>query len=224
MTQIFDATDNIVPVTLVEVQPVCILEKPDYPTKNVARIGCFPVRENRIEKMKKPFKGYFTKLGVANYKLVREVLAEKNADFSFLATPAPTNNQETQPAEGVSPEEKKPADPRMVGLEIFQEGQIVDVRGTMKGRGFAGGVKRHGWGGQPRAHGHTSHRRIGSAGSNTDPGRKLKGLRMCGHMGDCFRTTKNLKIVKIDTEKQLLFIRGAVPGCIGSVVKVKKVS
>jgi 50S ribosomal protein uL3 len=109
-----------------------------------------------------------------------------------------------------------------VGVEIFKEGEIVDVRAKTKGRGFAGGMKRHGWHGGPATHGHTSHRRIGSNGANTDPGRVVKGHRMPGHYGNAWRTVKNVKVVRIDKEKNLLFIHGAVPGCKGTIVNVKK--
>ena len=83
-------------------------------------------------------------------------------------------------------------------------------------------MRRHNWSGQPKAHGSTTHRRIGSAGASTFPGRIVKGHRMPGHMGDKFCTIKNLKILKIDREKQLLFIKGAIPGYRGTIVKLRK--
>jgi large subunit ribosomal protein L3 len=195
MTQIFDNEGNLWGVTLIEVEPVCVLEKIAYPTKtNLAKIGCFKWEEKKIDRLAKPLKGYFDKIGVYPYKVIREVVTEKE------------------------PEVKKE-----IGVEIFNEGDIVDVRAKTKGRGFAGGIKRHGWHGGPKTHGSMTHRRIGSNGSNTDPGRVVKGHRMPGHMGCAFRTIKSLKILRIDKEKQLLFIRGAVPGSKGSIVEVKKI-
>jgi large subunit ribosomal protein L3 len=194
MTQIFNGEGDLEAVSLVEIEPVCILEKVKYPNKTKVKIGCFKVEEKKVKKVKKSILGYFNKLGVGPYKLIREVEIED------------TNNIE----------EKKE-----VGIEIFNEGDIVDVRGKTKGRGFAGGMKRHNWRGQPASHGSTTHRRIGSAGTTTYPGRILRGHRMPGHMGNVFRTIKNLKILKIDKEKKLLFIKGAIPGARGSVVKIK---
>jgi len=211
MTQIFTAAGNMVGVTLVEVEPVCLLEKHDYGTKSVARIGVFSVAENRVNKVSKPVAGYFKKMGVKPYKHIREVSIEKGADLSFLNAAAPKDG-----------EEKKETPSREVGVEIFKEGELVHVRAKTKGRGFAGGMKRHGWSGQPASHGHMTHRRIGSAGSNTYPGRSLRGLRMPGHMGDKPLTVRNLKIAKVDIDKHLLFLEGSVPGARGSFVRIKK--
>ena len=101
---------------------------------------------------------------------------------------------------------------------------MVDVRAKTKGKGFAGGMRRHGWSGQPRSHGSTTHRRIGSAGASAYPSRIIKGLNMPGHMGNSFRTTKNLRVVKVDKEKDLLFVSGSIAGARGALVCIKKVS
>jgi large subunit ribosomal protein L3 len=211
MTQVFTADGNMVGVTLVEVEPVCLLEKHDYATKSVARIGVFPVVEKRIGKVSKPVAGYFKKMGVKPYKYIREVPIDKSADLSFL--------NQVEAKEG---EEKKEILSREVGVEMFKEGELVHVRAKTKGRGFAGGMKRHGWHGQPASHGHMTHRRIGSAGSNTYPGRSLRGLRMPGHMGDKPLTIRNLQVVKVDVDKKLLFLKGSVPGARGSFVNIQK--
>lgn len=108
-----------------------------------------------------------------------------------------------------------------VGIELFNEGDLVDVRGTSKGRGFAGGVKRHGFHGGPKTHGQSDrHRAPGSIGSGTTPGRVYKGQRMAGHMGAVNVTSKNLRIVRKDEAKGLLLIAGAVPGASNGVVRV----
>ena len=196
MTEIFDDKGDLIGVTLVEVEPACILEKIDYPKKTVAKIGCFKLADNRVAKVKKPVAGYFSKLGVSPYKLVREV------DVT-----------------GEEIEVKKE-----IGIEMFNEGDMVDIQGKTKGRGFAGGMKKHGWSGQPGSHGSTTHRRIGSAGASAYPSKIIKGLNMPGHMGNVNRTVKNVKIVKVDAEKQLLFIKGSVSGARGTVLKIKKLS
>jgi large subunit ribosomal protein L3 len=109
-----------------------------------------------------------------------------------------------------------------VGVEIFQEGDKVDVTGVSKGRGFAGGVKRHGFHGGPKTHGQSDrHRAPGSIGSGTTPGRVYKGLKMAGHMGDVTRTVLNVLVVASDPERNLLFVEGSVPGARNGIVFVR---
>ena len=230
MTQVFDKDGNVHGVSLVEIEPVCILEKTLQSGQAMVRIGCFRVPDSKLAKVKKPQKGYFDKVGAACYRMIREVPLEKGADLSFLSGETKSAAGETKPAAGeAAPAEAKPADSvetkpsRELGVEVFKEGDIVDVRGRTKGRGFTGGMKRHNWHGGPSGHGSMTHRRIGSNGSNTDPGRVVRGHRMPGHYGNAFRTIKNLRVLKVDPDKQLLFIGGAIPGHRGSVVKVKKV-
>lgn len=218
MTQIFGSDGALIGVTLIEIEPVCVLEEIKYPTKAVARIGCFKWPENRQKHIKKPVLGYFKKLGVAPYKLIREVAIDKLAVKNQAA--APSDKPVEQKAD-----EQKAGEPKArpeVGIEMFNEGDIVNIHGTTKGRGFAGGIKRHGWHGGPGAHGSMTHRRIGSNGANTDPGRVVRGHHMPGHMGVDYRVVKQLKVVKIDKEKQLLFVAGSTPGFKGSVVAVEK--
>lgn len=101
-----------------------------------------------------------------------------------------------------------------IPLDIFTQGQAVDVQGTSQGKGFAGGVKRHGFQMQDATHGNSvSHRAAGSIGQNQTPGRVFKGKKMAGHMGAVTRTSENLKIVRVDSDKGLLLIKGACPGC-----------
>jgi large subunit ribosomal protein L3 len=110
-----------------------------------------------------------------------------------------------------------------VGCEMFEAGDLVDVSGATKGRGFAGVVKRHGFRGGPKTHGQSDrHRAPGSIGAGTSPGRVIKGLKMAGHMGTGQATVKNLKVVRTDPGKNVLFVRGAVPGNEGVIVRVRK--
>jgi len=211
MTQIFDKEGSLCPVTLIEVEPVELLETIDYPKGKAARIACFKCEEKKIDKINKPVLGYFKKLGVSPHKLIREVglLEEKVA-------PKKTEGD----AKEEVPEQKEQKE---FGVELFNDGDMVDVKGRTKGRGFAGGVKRHGWHGGPASHGSMTHRRIGSNGANTDPGRVVRGHRMPGHMGNVIRVMKKLKVLKIDKEKNLLFISGSIPGHRGTVVSIKKI-
>ncbi|MFH1505175.1 MAG: 50S ribosomal protein L3 [Candidatus Omnitrophota bacterium] len=251
MTQVFSESGRLLAVTLLDIEPVYILEKVTYSGKIKAKIGCFKIEGKKVNKIKKPIKGYFDKMGSGMYKLVREVEVEKNADFSWTAIepqelkpeeikPEEAKLEETKPEEVElkdnnikelksednnfsQDEQKQTVDPRQIGIEIFREGETVDVRAKSKGKGFAGGMKRYGWKGQPASHGSTSHRRIGSAGSSSDPSKIIKGLHMPGHMGDKFRTAKNLKVLRVDKEKNILFIEGSMPGSKGAVVRIKKI-
>ncbi len=110
-----------------------------------------------------------------------------------------------------------------VSCDIFEVGDLVDVSGASKGKGFAGVVKRHGFRGGPKTHGQSDrHRAAGSIGAGTSPGRVIKGLRMAGHMGTGEATVKNLKVVRVDADKGVLIVRGAVPGNEGIVVRVRR--
>lgn len=106
--------------------------------------------------------------------------------------------------------------------EIFTEGEKVSAIGTTKGKGFQGGMKRWNWKGGPRAHGSTSHRRVGSIGSTTTPGRVLKGHHMPGHMGNAQSTVKNLKVITVNTEHNIIAVKGAVPGHRQAMVLIKR--
>jgi large subunit ribosomal protein L3 len=110
-----------------------------------------------------------------------------------------------------------------LGAEIFEEGDIVNVVGTSKGRGFAGGVKRHHFHGGPKTHGQSDrHRAPGSIGSGTTPGRVRKGLRMAGHMGDARVTVKHLKIFEANPDRGIILIEGSIPGGVNGLVRITK--
>lgn len=112
---------------------------------------------------------------------------------------------------------------KKVGCEIFGPGDLVDVSGASKGRGFAGVMKRHGFHGGPKTHGQSDRARApGSIGAGTDPGRVIKGMKMAGHMGTNQVTVKNLKVVRCDSAKGILMVRGAVPGNEGILLKVRR--
>ena len=271
MTQVFNEEGDLFATTLIEVEPAYVLEKVNSPSGTKARIGVFKINEKKLGKVKNPILGYFKKLGVAPYKLIREVFVQEDASFSFKEEPAkesqspkeepekkqsqdnesqafslggtpvvsPKASQEASgqeakeqvqetheakeaPKEEVNKDEEK-RNPREVGVEIFSEGELVDVRAKSKGKGFAGGMKRHNWAGQPGSHGSTTHRRPGSIGASAYPSRVIKGRDMPGHLGNAFVTIKNLRVLKVDKEKNILFLNGSIPGSRGSVVRIKKI-
>jgi large subunit ribosomal protein L3 len=118
--------------------------------------------------------------------------------------------------------EPAPAPGDTVTVEIFAPGDIVKVTGRTKGRGFQGMVHRYGAGGGPASHGNTRHRKPGSIGPGTDPSRVIKGKRMPGHMGDTRKTELGLRVVRVDADRNLLFVRGAIPGARNGIVMVAR--
>jgi large subunit ribosomal protein L3 len=142
----------------------------------------------------KPMRGHLKKLG--DFKLLREFKAKGEGDYSVGDK---------------------------VGIELFAEGDYVDVTGVSRGRGFAGGVRRHNFRGGPKTHGQSDrHRAPGSIGSGTTPGRVLKGQKMAGHMGAVQVTSRHLKVIARDEGKGLLLIEGAVPGATNGTVRVRR--
>jgi len=149
-------------------------------------------KENRV---KKPLLGMFKKMNIAPLKLIREVHKEPGRDYAL--------GQE-------------------IKVDLFAPGDFVDVTGISIGKGFQGGMKRWHWKGGPQTHGSTSHRRVGSIGSTTTPGRVWRGHHMPGHMGAEQVTTQNLKVVKIDLENNLLLVNGSTPGCKNGYLVIRK--
>lgn len=135
--------------------------------------------------VKKPMLGYFKKIKVAPQKFVKEVSKEDGREYKVG-------------------EELK--------VDLFQAGDFVDISGISIGKGFQGGMKRWHWHGGPQTHGSTSHRRVGSIGSTTSPGRVFKGHHLPGHMGHAAVTVQNLKVLKVDAANNILVVKGAVPG------------
>lgn len=156
------------------------------------QLGFDPARQNHL---KKPLAGYFAKVNIAGRKFIREVSKVPNKEYKVG-------------------EEVK--------ADLFKVGDFVDVTGTSKGKGFQGGMKRWHWHGGPQTHGSMSHRRVGSLGSSTSPGRVWKGHHLPGHMGDDRVTLQNLQVVKVDAENNLLLVEGAVPGSKNSYLVIKK--
>ena len=146
------------------------------------------------KRVNSPLRGHFKKLG--DFRYLREVRVDDPNEYEIGQT---------------------------LGADVFEEGDIVNVVGKSKGRGFAGGVKRHHFAGGPKTHGQSDrHRAPGSIGSGTTPGRVRKGLRMAGHMGDERVTVKNLRVFQADSERGVLLLEGSVPGGVNGILRVKK--
>jgi large subunit ribosomal protein L3 len=145
--------------------------------------------------LKKPLSGYFKKINVSPCKFIREFAKDPSVEYKV--------GQE-------------------IKVDVFNPGDFVDITGVSKGKGFQGGMKRWHWHGGPRTRGSTSHRRVGSLGSSTSPGRVWKGHHLPGHMGVAAVTTQNLRIVRIDAGNNLLLVKGAVPGHRNSYLMIRK--
>lgn len=194
MTQVYNAENVLVPVTVVEAGPCPVVQ-----VKTAASDGYNAVQ-----------------LGYAVRKTKNTSRAELNHAKKAGLEQAPRVLSEVRLAE---PPAVKPGD--VITVAVFKEGQFVDVIGVAKGRGFQGVVKRFRVAGGPAAHGSMFHRRIGSIGMRQTPGRSWKNQRMPGHLGSERRTVQNLRLVKIIAEKNLLLVKGAVPGANGDDVIVR---
>jgi large subunit ribosomal protein L3 len=194
MTQIFDETGAAVPVTLIEAGP-CYVTKirlPENEGYSAVQLGFEEVKPKRLTGGQL---GHLKRNNLPPLRFLRE-FREKNPEL----------------AEGDK-----------VTVDVFQTGQYVDVVGTSKGKGFQGGVKRYHFRGGPKTHGQSDrHRAPGSRSSTTTPGRVYKGARGPGHMGDDRVTVQNLRVVLVDAERNLLGVRGAVPGAKGGLLLIKE--
>jgi large subunit ribosomal protein L3 len=203
MTQLFDDKGDVRPITVLQAGPCVVTQK-----KTANKEGYEAVQIGLVEFVKgknipKPMQGHFAKNNVPPVKMLRE--------FPLIAGDAQKPEETT---DGMKVGDK-------VLVDIFTDDKFVDVSGTSKGRGFAGTVKRHKFGGGPKSHGHMFQVQ-GSIGSSSFPSRVFKGMRMPGHMGVEKVTVRNLRIVGIDLEENLLMVEGAVPGPRDSYVMISK--
>jgi large subunit ribosomal protein L3 len=196
MTQIFEANGVVVPVTVIEAGPCPVLQ----------------VRDTQKEGYRAVQLGFGSKKAHRSTKAELGHAAKAGLDFAPVVLREFAVGTDATPEIGTQ-----------VTVEAFEQGARIKVTGTTKGRGFAGVVKRHGFGGGRASHGATRiHRAPGSIGAGTNPSRVIKGKRMPGHMGHVQRTVQNLRVAKVDTERNLLYIRGAVPGPNGGYVFITK--
>ena len=193
MTQIFDEKGRVIPVTVIEAGPCVVAQVKSVETDgyNAIQLGFGDVKESKLNK---PEKGHFAKANIAPKKHLREFRLES--------------------VEGIT-----------VGTELtvseFAEGDKLDIQGTSKGKGFQGVIKRHGQHRGPMGHGSMYHRRPGSMGPTSTPGRVFKGKKLPGHMGRVTVTIQNLDVVKVDNDKNVVLVKGSVPGPKGAILKLK---
>lgn len=192
MTQVFTEKGEAVPVTVIEAGPCIVLQKktPEQDGYSAIQVGFGAIRENLVNK---PLKGHFQKAHAKPLRFIREFRLDGMDEFQI--------GQE-------------------IKANIFNSGEKVDVTGTSKGKGFAGGIKRHGFHRGPMKHGSKYHRRPGSLAAK-GPARVFKGRKLPGHLGAERVTVQNLEVVRVDSDRNLLLIKGAVPGPRRSLVVVK---
>lgn len=191
MSQLFDETGLAVPVTVIECGPIVVVQKKTVEADGVAALKV-GFGDVAERKVTRPDKGQFAKFGLAPKKHLAEFRTERSYE----------PGQEIRVS------------------DMFAVGDRVDVSGSSKGKGFAGTTKRYGQSGGPDTHGSMYHRRVGSMGANTDPARVLPGKRLPGHMGSEAVTVQNLDVVMVDGERNILVLRGAVPGARGGLLEI----
>ncbi|HOS69649.1 MAG TPA: 50S ribosomal protein L3 [Bacillota bacterium] len=193
MTQIFDNEGKAVPVTVIAANPNIVVQKKTMENEGYEAIQVgFDDKAER--KVTKPLKGHFAKAKVATKRYLREFRLEDAGSYEV--------GQE-------------------IKVDIFKEGDRVDISGVSKGKGFAGAIKRHNFHRGPMRHGSKYHRWAGSMGASSSPSRTIPGKKLPGHMGAENTTVVNLEVVKVDPEKNIILVKGGIPGIRGSLVMIK---
>jgi large subunit ribosomal protein L3 len=195
MTQAFDDQERLMPVTVLEMAPCPVVQVKDQASDGYTAIKV-GFKETKATRLTRAKQGVFKKAGVASHKGLKEFRLDDVSGYSVG---------------------------QLIGVGMFEVGEIVDVTGRSKGLGFQGAVRRHNFSGGPKTHGQSDrHRAPGSVGASSSPSRVFKGTRMAGHMGDDQVTVKGLTIVRVDAERNLLLVKGAVPGGQGEMVVIEK--
>ena len=194
MTQIFNEDGKAIPVTAIEVEPLTVVGKKTAEKEgyNAVVVAFGDIREKNVNK---PRKGVFAKAGVEVKRHLREIKVENLDEYEIGSK---------------------------ITVDAFTTEDRVDVQGISKGKGFQGVIKRHGQHRGPMAHGSMYHRRPGSMGATSTPGRVFKGKKLPGHMGNVVSSILNLEVVKVDTDKNVLLVKGSIPGAKKAIVRVKK--
>jgi large subunit ribosomal protein L3 len=194
MTQVFTDEGTMVPVTVIKAGPCAVVQvkTDENDGYGAVQLGFDDKKENRTNKCQK---GHYAKSGVAPKKVLKEMKFDNAQEYNLADE---------------------------VKVDIFQAGDRVDITGTSKGKGYQGGIKRHGFSRGPMAHGSKYHRKAGSMGAAATPSRVLKGKKLPGQMGNVRSTVLNLEVIRVDTDKNVLLVKGAVPGIRGSVVTIKE--
>jgi large subunit ribosomal protein L3 len=196
MTQLFEKDGTAVPATVIKAGPCVVVQKKTaaHDGYNAVQLGLVEfVAEKRVTK---PMQGHFKKASVSPAKFLKEFRLQDSAEATLVG--------------------------EKVLVDQFSPSDLVDISGVSKGKGFAGVIKRHNFRGGAATHGSMFHRAPGSIGASAFPSRVLKGMRAAGHMGQDNVTAKNLRVVRVDVEQNLLIVRGAVPGSNGGYVVIRK--
>lgn len=193
MTQVFTKSGKLIPVTVIEVEPnvVTQIKTVEKDGYNAIQLGYETVKPKNSNKAKI---GHTNKASTEPKRFLREI---RGVDVSSYTLG------------------------QVIDANVFKEGEVVDVTGTSKGKGFQGVIKRHGQSRGPMGHGSMYHRRPGSMGSTSTPGRVFKGKKLPGHMGCLTVTIQNLKVVRVDLDKNCILVKGSVPGNKGAILKIK---
>lgn len=196
MTQIFEADGRMIPVTVVEAGPCLVVQNKTEETDgyNAVQLGFGELKEKHTNK---PMKGHFDKAGVTPVKFVRELRLSAPSEYTVG---------------------------QKISAEIFTAGELIDATGISRGKGFAGTIKRHNFSRGPMAHGSKSHREPGSMGPmHSGPGgRVIKGKKLPGRMGNAKVTVQRLTVAKVDTDRNLILVKGSIPGAAGSFVVLRE--
>ncbi|MDD3303478.1 MAG: 50S ribosomal protein L3 [Clostridia bacterium] len=194
MTQIFNEDGKAIPVTAIEIEPLTVISKKtvDKEGYNAVVVSFGDIKEKNVNK---PRKGIFAKAGVEAKRHIKEIKVENVDEYEIGST---------------------------ITVDAFTAEDKVDIQGISKGKGFQGNIKRHGQHRGPMSHGSMYHRRPGSMGATSTPGRVFKGKRLPGHMGNVVSSILNLDVVKVDTDKNVLLVKGSIPGSKKAIVRVKK--
>lgn len=196
MTQIFEADGKMIPVTVVEAGPCLVVQNKTEETDgyNAVQLGFGELKEKHTNK---PMKGHFDKAGITPVKFVRELRLSAPSEYTVG---------------------------QKISAEIFTAGELIDATGISRGKGFAGTIKRHNFACGPMAHGSKSHREPGSMGPmHSGPGgRVIKGKKLPGRMGNAKVTVQRLTVAKVDTDRNLILVKGSIPGAAGSFVVLRE--
>jgi large subunit ribosomal protein L3 len=193
MTQVFLKDGKMVPVTVIQAGPCSVIQKKttEHDGYNAIQVGFAEIRERLVNK---PLLGHFKKAGVAASRYIKELKLDDAASYEVG---------------------------QVIKADMFAEGDKVDVSGVSRGKGFQGVIKRFNQSRGPMAHGSGYHRGVGSMSANTYPGEVFKNKKLPGHMGNVKCTVENLEVVRVDAERNLMLIKGAIPGATGSMVVVR---
>ena len=196
MTQIFEADGKMIPVTVVEAGPCLVIQNKTEETDgyNAVQLGFGELKEKHTSK---PMKGHFDKAGVTPVKFVKELRLSAPSEYTVG---------------------------QKISADIFTAGELIDATGISRGKGFAGTIKRHNFSRGPMAHGSKSHREPGSMGPmHSGPGgRVIKGKKLPGRMGNAKVTVQRLTVAKVDTDRNLILVKGSIPGAAGSFVVLRE--